>query len=198
MSSTDISLAERKQKLREEALAQRARMDPVQRVEASLALADFADDLNLPVGAFVAGFWPIRDEIDPRPLLTVLRKNGHRLCLPVVAEPHLIFREFSRDTEFVPAGFGTQAPSPAAPEMRPDVLLMPLAAFDASGNRIGYGKGHYDTAIAALEQTGRLVRIGLAFAAQEMGAIPAEPHDKPLDGILTETGFRRLTPAEVS
>lgn len=198
MPFTDIPLAERKQQLREEALAMRAKMDPVKRVEASLALAEFADELGLSVGAFVAGFWPIRDEIDPRPLLDVLRKSGHRLCLPIVAKPHLIFRGFSRDTDFVPAGFGTQAPGPQAPEMRPDVLLMPLAAFDAAGNRIGYGKGHYDTAITALEQTGPIVRIGIAFAAQEIGAIPAEPHDKPLDGILTETGFRRFKSAEVS
>lgn len=198
MSLPERSLAEQKHELRVAALARRGEIDPVSRVEKSLALADFADQLDLPPGATVAGFWPIRDEIDPRPLLDVLRKAGHRLCLPVVAEPHLIFREFGRDTSFVPAGFGTQAPGAEAPEVRPEVLLMPLAAFDGSGNRIGYGKGHYDTAIAALEQQGRLVRIGLAYCAQEVAHIPAEPHDKPLDGILTEEGFRRFPSSEAT
>jgi 5-formyltetrahydrofolate cyclo-ligase len=165
-------------------------MDPGARIEASLALADFANALDLAPGAVVAGFWPIRDEIDPRPLLDLLRSKGHRLCLPVVLEPHLVFRALDRDTSFEPAGFGTMAPGPEAPEMRPDVLLMPLAAFDASGNRAGYGKGHYDSTIAVLEKQGPLTCIGLAFQVQEVDHVPTEPHDKRLDGILTEAGFR--------
>lgn len=198
MPLSDPSNAEKKQKLRLEALARRAAMDPIARVEASLALAGYCEQLGLPDGATVAGFWPIRDEIDPRPLLHALRANGHQLCLPVVSEPHLVFRAFSRETAFEPAGFGTLAPGAEAEEVRPNVLLMPLAAFDTSGNRIGYGKGHYDTAIAALEKTGPLWCIGLAFCAQEMSDIPAEPHDKPLDGILTETGFRCFQHLEAS
>ncbi|MEJ8473052.1 5-formyltetrahydrofolate cyclo-ligase [Roseibium algae] len=192
MSYSDVSPAEVKQRLRQEALSRRADLSHVFRIEASLSLADHVDQLRLADGCIVAGFWPIRDEIDPRPLLDALRKKGHRLCLPVVAEPHLIFRELTRETEFVSAGFGTQAPSPDAAELRPDVLLMPLAAFDCSGNRIGYGKGHYDMAISALEQSGPLDCVGLAYCVQEMSDVPAEPHDKPMDGILTEMGFRRF------
>ena len=88
------------------------------------------------------------------------------------------------------AGFGTMAPGPDAEELLPDVLLMPLAGFDRQGNRIGYGKGHYDTAISALEKSGSLLCIGLAFSLQEVGLVPAERHDKPLAGILTEDGYR--------
>ncbi|WP_346911659.1 5-formyltetrahydrofolate cyclo-ligase [uncultured Roseibium sp.] len=193
MTQTENSLAAAKDVLRKQALARRAAMDPTQRIEASLALVDAVDSLPVPEGAVVSGFWPIRDEIDPRPLLDRLRASGHRLCLPVVSEPHLIFRELTRETVLVPAGFGTTVPDAASPELRPDVLLMPLAAFDRAGNRIGYGKGHYDTAIAALEKNGPVICIGLAFQTQEVDHVPAEPHDKPLDGILTENGYRSFS-----
>ncbi|MBD1547312.1 5-formyltetrahydrofolate cyclo-ligase [Roseibium aggregatum] len=190
MTQTDTSLAAAKDVLRRQALARRAAMEPVRRIELSLALVDALESLPIPEGAVVSGFWPIRDEIDPRPLLDRLRARGHRLCLPVVTKPHLIFRELTWETVLVPAGFGTTVPDAASPELRPDVLLMPLAAFDKAGNRIGYGKGHYDTAIAALEKNGPVTCIGLAFQTQEVDHVPAEPHDKPLDGILTENGYR--------
>ena len=195
MTQTDNSLAAAKDALRKEALSRRAAMAPTHRIEVSLTLADAVESLPIPDGAIVSGFWPIRDEIDPRPLLDRLRAKRHRLCLPVVTKPHLIFRELTRDTVLVPAGFGTTVPDAASPELRPDVLLMPLAAFDKAGNRIGYGKGHYDTAIAALEQDGPVTCIGLAFQTQEVDDVPAEPHDKPLDGILTENGYRAFSHA---
>lgn len=193
MSGTAPSpFAEAKERLRRQALTRRAALTGVDRVEASLQLADFATDLELEPGLAVAGFWPIRDEIDPRPLLTKIRDMGHPLCLPAVAHPTLIFRSFGRDTEFVPGGFGTMAPGPDSAELRPEVLLMPLAAFDSRGNRIGYGKGHYDRAIAALEKDGPVVCIGLAFDVQEVGEVPAEAHDRRLDALLTPTGLRRF------
>ncbi|GAA0776694.1 5-formyltetrahydrofolate cyclo-ligase [Roseibium denhamense] len=185
-----LSLASQKHELRKLALSRRKSLPEVERIEKSLELADHADALPLPPGAVVAGFWPIRDEIDPRPLMDGLRQSGFRLCLPVVADPHLIFRTLDRGTALEPAGFGTLAPGADAPEIQPDALLMPLAGFDRLGNRIGYGKGHYDTAIAALEKNGPLLCIGLAFAVQEVDRVPVEAHDKPLDGILTEKGYR--------
>lgn len=192
MAEIEPDRAALKAALRKDALGRRRAIPATERIETSLKLAEFAEDIEVPAGAVIAGYWPIRDELDPRPLLSVLRERGHALCLPVVAKPHLIFREFGRETEFEDAGFGTMAPGPAAPEVRPDVLLMPLSAFDNAGNRVGYGKGHYDTAIAALEKNGRVICIGLAFDVQEVGEVPAEPHDKPLNGILTESGFRRF------
>lgn len=190
MTQTEKSLAVEKAALRQLVLSRRAAMEASQRIEASLAIAECADRLPLPDGAVIAGFWPIRDEIDPRPLLDRLRGKGYRLCLPVVANPHMIFREFTRDTAFEPAEFGIMEPVASSPELRPDVLLMPLAAFDDRGNRLGWGKGYYDIAIAALEQHGPITCIGLAFQVQEVDHIPVEPHDKPLDGILTEAGYR--------
>ena len=188
--STSLSIATEKSYLRQQALTRRKEMRDVERIEYSLALVEHFDALPLPEGGVVAGFWPIRDEIDPRPLMDKVRQAGHPLCLPVVAEPHLQFRRLERGAEMVPAGFGTLAPGPEADELRPDVLLMPLAAFDSRGERIGYGKGHYDTAIAALGNAGPLICIGLAFGIQEVDRVPTEAHDKRLDGILTERGYR--------
>jgi 5-formyltetrahydrofolate cyclo-ligase len=187
---TLLSQAEEKDRVRTEVLARRTAMPETERIEKSLALLDHSDALPIPAGTVVAGFWPIRDEIDPRPLMEHLRQAGHRLCLPVVADPHLVFRELTPDTELEQAGFGTIQPGAHVQELRPDVLLMPLAGFDRYGNRIGYGKGHYDTAIAALEKTGPVLCIGLAFGVQEVDLVPAEGHDKPLAGILTENGYR--------
>lgn len=185
-----LSPADEKATLRKQVLARRAAMPVTDRIERGLMLVDHAGALPLPPGAIVSGFWPIREEIDARPLLDRLRQLGHRLCLPVMVGPSLIFRRLDRDTELVPAGFGCMEPGPAAEELRPDVLLMPLAGFDGQGNRIGYGRAFYDNAIAALEKNGPLLRIGLAFALQEVDRVPVEAHDKPLDGILTEDGYR--------
>ncbi|WP_298819914.1 5-formyltetrahydrofolate cyclo-ligase [uncultured Roseibium sp.] len=187
------SLAEKKEIVRKQALARRKAMSEIERIEKSLALIDHVDDLPLPDGAVVSGFWPIRDEIDLRPLMDILRQKGHPLCLPAIAEPHLQFRRLERGCELVPAGFGTLEPAPSADEMRPDVMLMPLSGFDNAGNRLGYGKGHYDTAIAAIEKESPLLCIGVAFAVQEVDRVPIEAHDKPLNGILTEVGYRAFS-----
>jgi len=185
-----LSPSDEKAALRKQVLARRSAMSVTERIEHGLTLVDHADELPLPAGATVSGFWPIRDEIDARPLLDRLRQKGHALCLPVMVGPSLIFRRLDRDTELVPVGFGCMEPGPEAEEVRPDVLLMPLAGFDAKGNRIGYGRAFYDNTIAELEKSGPLVRIGLAFAIQEVDRVPVEAHDKPLDGILTERGYR--------
>ncbi|AXS41807.1 5-formyltetrahydrofolate cyclo-ligase [Breoghania sp. L-A4] len=186
---TDAAVIASKDALRREALGRRGALGPQVRIEGSLALMDHLDSLDLPQGAIVSGFWPIFDEIDPRPLMHAIGQRGHRLCLPVVRQPHMIFRELSPETELVPAGFGTSEPSEASEELQPDVLLVPLAAFDRRGNRIGYGKGHYDKAIAKLEEAGPRVLIGIAFSVQEVQAVPDEPHDKPLGRVLTEAGL---------
>lgn len=192
MTAAPTAIADLKEALRRQALGRRAALPPTRRIEAGLALAEAAEVLDIVPRAVVSGFWPIRDEIDPRPLMARLQQAGHQLCLPVVRTPHMIFRRLDRETRLVPAGFGTVEPEEASPELRPDVLLVPLAAFDRRGGRLGYGKGHYDTAIAALERLGPVRRIGLAFSVQEVDHVPTEPHDQPLEAILTEAGYRRF------
>lgn len=182
-----------KPRLRAEALARRDALDPSFRIEAALAIAEAFPLDRIPVaGKVVSGFLPIQSEIDVRPLMDRLRLAGARLALPAFPDRKgpMIFRALERGAELVPMGFGTFGPGPEAPEVFPEVLLTPLSAFDEAGNRIGYGKGHYDQALARLDQMARRIAIGIAFSCQQVDAVPAEPHDRRLDFLLTETGFR--------
>ena len=182
-----------KSELRRAALAARDAVSMTARIEASIALADHAEALEVEPGQTVAAYWPIRSEIDPRPLLFALHERGARMALPVVVGDDIAFRELTRTSELEPAGFGTMGPTAGAAEARPDLILAPLAGFDGAGNRLGYGRGFYDRAIEALRATGLAPRlVGLAHSAQRLDAIPAEPHDVPLDAVLTERGYKRF------
>jgi 5-formyltetrahydrofolate cyclo-ligase len=138
-------------------------------------------------GGPVAGYWPYKSEADPRPLMDLLRNFGRPLALPVIHHPNVIFRRYIEGVDLVDAGFGTMGPDATAQEMRPAVLLVPLAAFDATGNRIGWGQGHYDRVIERLLADGEpLLTVGIAFSFQQTDHVPAEPHDRALDLIVTE------------
>lgn len=147
----------------------------------------------------VGGYWPLEDEIDPRPLMHRLAGAGVRLALPCVTsdDAPLAFRRW-RPGEPLRAGhFRVMEPEPEAEAVRPDLLLVPMLAFDREGYRLGYGGGYYDRTIAAIRSGGRsLYTIGLAFAGQEAPRVPREAHDKPLDLIATEAGLIRLKAAD--
>jgi 5-formyltetrahydrofolate cyclo-ligase len=141
-------------------------------------------------GGPVAGYWPYKSEADPRPLMEKLRNYGRTLALPVIDHPHVIFRRWIEGVDLVDAGFGTLGPDASADVQRPAVLLVPLAAFDAAGNRIGWGQGHYDRVIERLLADGEpLLTVGIAFSFQQVERVPAERHDRPLDVIATELGL---------
>ena len=157
-----------------------------------LEMATHGEAIAFAPGAIVSGYLPIRSEPDLRPLLARLRERGARLCLPVVRDRQtIVFREFVRGAALVDTGFGTSGPNVDAAVLDPDILLVPLSAFDGAGNRLGYGAGHYDRAIARLMAMGRAPQlIGTAFGFQEVPTLPAEPHDMALQMILTEGGLR--------
>lgn len=190
-------MRERKDALRKIALARRDGLDPVARIEMSMALADHgAGAVDFDPGSVVAGFFPIRSEIDLRPLMDRMRERGARLCVPAVIDrATIVFRELVKGAELVSAGFGTVGPGPEAEILDPDIILMPLAAYDAEGNRIGYGAGHYDRAVSRLHAKSRLPHlIGCAFSVQEVDSVPAEPHDVKMHAALTENGLRSFLP----
>ncbi len=118
-----------------------------------------------------------------------LAAQGARLALPVILArgKSLAFRAWSPDDRMMLGPLGILEPSPAAAELVPDIMLVPLAAFDRAGHRIGYGAGHYDYTLAHLRKVKAITAIGLAFAAQEIEAVPALAHDVALDYVLTET-----------
>lgn len=184
--------------IRADRLAARNAIPEELRIEKSLAMADAAGDLlAFEPGEIISGFLPIRSEADIRPLMQRLSARGARLCLPVVLDKQtIIFRELVKGAELVSTGFGTSGPGPEATVLDPALLLVPLSAFDASGNRIGYGAGHYDRAIARLRDRGMMPRlVGIAFDVQKVDSIPAEPHDVALDAIITESGMTQFSRA---
>jgi 5-formyltetrahydrofolate cyclo-ligase len=136
----------------------------------------------------VAAYHPVRGELDCMPLLRRLVGDGWTLALPVIvgAAP-LAFREWHFGASLDPGLFGIPAPLAGRPAV-PEVLLVPLLAFDRRGYRLGYGGGHYDRTLAALRGEGGAVAIGLAFDAQEVARVPVCPYDEPLDWILTPSG----------
>jgi 5-formyltetrahydrofolate cyclo-ligase len=146
------------------------------------------DSLVIPAEATVSGYWPLRDELDPRPILSALAARGQRLCLPVVVESGaaLVFRGWRPDMSLEPAAFGTQVPGADCPVLEPDILLVPLLAFDRRGHRLGYGGGFYDRTLAGLRGRRPVLAVGLAFAAQEVDEVPVEAGDQPLDRVVTE------------
>ena len=193
-----ISPKELKRELRRQALACRDALDPFWRIEASLEMAETAKErIAIEPGAIVSGFWPMRSEVDVRPLMFGLRENGARLCLPAILDKTtIVFRELVRGAALVEMGFGTTGPGEEAETLDPQIMLVPLAAFDARGHRIGYGAGYYDRAIARLAAAGRAPRlVGIAFDCQEVSEVPDEPHDVIVPEILTESGLRRFAPS---
>jgi 5-formyltetrahydrofolate cyclo-ligase len=184
--------------------------------------ANFMAAFSLAPRAVVAGYNPINDEADVVPLMTALGQRGHALCLPAVVarDAPLAFRAWSPGAALVPGPMGIlEPPADAAPSaakrekggsaaapsaakrekggsaaatLRPDVVLVPLLAFDGSGHRLGYGGGYYDRTLAQLRAEGPLLVIGVAYSAQEVDSLPGAEHDQRLDAALTERGIVRF------
>jgi 5-formyltetrahydrofolate cyclo-ligase len=178
-----------KSDLRTAALAAREALSAEQRAAAAQALAARKWPFEIAPGTIVSGYSPIRSEIDPVPLMRKLAERGAQLALPAVMArgKSLAFRAWSPSDRLMLGPLGILEPSPAAAELIPDIMLVPLAAFDRLGHRIGYGAGHYDFTLAHLRKVKPITAIGLAFAAQEIEAVPALSHDVALDYVLTET-----------
>ncbi len=186
-----------KDELRAAALARRDALDSEQRAGAAVAIAARMPPLDINSSTVVAGYAPIRSEIDPVPLMQSLARQGAALAMPAIARPDaaLAFRAWKQGEALVPGAFGISEPSATAAEVVPDIVLVPLVAFDRAGHRIGYGAGYYDRTLEALRRHKTLVAVGLAFTVQEIPQVPALPHDVRLDYVLTETDlfdFRSL------
>jgi 5-formyltetrahydrofolate cyclo-ligase len=178
-----------KASLRAAALSARDALSGDHRAAAALAIAARGLPVEIARGTIVSGYAPIRSEIDPLPLMRALAAQGARLALPAVTArgKSLAFRAWSAGDRLMQGPLGIPEPSPAATEVIPDIMLVPLAAFDRLGHRIGYGAGHYDYTLAHLRKVKPVTAVGLAFAAQEIEAVPALRHDVALDYVLTET-----------
>ncbi len=172
-----------KQQLRQRMLATR----PPPNAIAAAALARLALQ-NLQFPPTIAGVWPMYGEMDLRPLLQALHAAGHRIVLPYTPPrgERLSFHVWTPGAAMLQGRFGTLWPD--GPAAEPDMVFVPLLAFDRAGRRLGYGGGYYDRTLACLD--GRQ-RIGFGYASQEVEAVPVEPHDRSLTAIVTEREFIR-------
>jgi 5-formyltetrahydrofolate cyclo-ligase len=182
------SIVAKKAALREEALRRRDALASDERVAAAEALAARGLPLAVSRGLVVSGFMPIRSEINPIPLMRRCAEAGARLSLPAIVGrgKALSLRSWSTGDKLVTGQWGIREPSADAPEVAPDIMLVPLAAFDRRGGRIGYGAGYYDKTISALRARKPVIAIGVAYALQEVPDVPILAHDVRLDVVLTE------------
>lgn len=188
--------------LREDKAAARKAASALRKAAAADAGPDAADRLaDLLLGAVpmagmaaVSGFLPIGSEVDVRPALSRLQGLGLDICLPVVVGKGLplLFRRWREGDALIEEAYGTKAPAPGAPEVEPDLLLVPMLAFDRAGYRLGYGGGFYDRTLAKLRAARSVLAVGVAFAGQEVAYVPHDDLDQPLDWILTDRDVIRV------
>jgi 5-formyltetrahydrofolate cyclo-ligase len=177
-----------KAQIRRDAAARRDALPAAERAAAAATIAARPLPVAVPAGAIVSGFSPLKSEINPVPLMRAFAAAGASLALPVVAgrgKP-LVMRAWSFGAPLVAGVWGIREPPPSAPQVFPDILIVPLLAFDRAGHRIGYGAGYYDMTIAQLRGIKPVIAIGVAYAAQEIAEIPTTPRDARLDFVLTE------------
>ncbi|MPZ38583.1 MAG: 5-formyltetrahydrofolate cyclo-ligase [Rhizobiales bacterium] len=158
------------------------------RQQAAEAIAARPFPIAIPPGALVSGFMPLKSEINPLPLMRKLAEAGAKLALPVVAGKGLplVMRAWTFGAPLASGVWGIREPMPDASAVDPDVLIVPLLAFDRRGHRLGYGAGYYDMTLAALRAKKPIVAVGIAYAAQEVDTVPTTPRDARLDLVLTE------------
>jgi 5-formyltetrahydrofolate cyclo-ligase len=186
--TSSVRVEDSKAALRQEAIALRDALPADARKGAAEAIAARKSPMAIAPDMFVSGYMPLKSEINPLPLLQKLTEQGARLALPAIAgrgKP-LIMRAWEFGAPLDRGQWGIREPKPDAPEVEPDILLVPLLAFDRVGYRLGYGAGYYDMTIQRLRGLKPVIAVGIAFAAQEVPKIPTTPRDERLDLVLTE------------
>ena len=174
--------------IRRDAVTRRDAIPAAERAKAAETIAAQPFPLTITPGTIVSGFSPLKTEINPLPLMRKLAAAGATLALPVVqgrGKP-LIMRAFTFGDALASGQWGIREPKPDAAEVAPDILLVPLLAFDRNGQRIGYGAGYYDMTIARFRAMKQIVAVGIAYASQEVAEVPVTERDARLDLVLTE------------
>jgi len=196
MDATSSVVAAKRQ-LRDAAKARRATIPAAERAAAATRLAEKGlDDLpGFSARCVVSGFLTIGEEINPVPLMSRLHRDGATIGLPVMVgkgKP-LVFRTWTPGAPLRTVVWGIREPDESAPVVEPDVLLVPLLVFDRTGLRLGYGGGFYDRTLHGLRARKRIVTVGLAYASQEVDAVPHLDYDERLDWVLTPEGLIRCS-----
>lgn len=176
-----------KNAIRIDALAKRGRITEDVIRAAEIRLEKQLVDL-IPSGAIIGGYWAFRGELNITPALNILAGMGHSLCLPVIEaeDMPLYFRRWRPTDPVEPGRYGIPVPPAGAPVFKPDVLLVPLVAFDRRGYRLGYGAGYYDRTIDILGKEKQLLTIGVGYGVQEVEHLPDEEWDQKMDIVVTD------------
>lgn len=180
-----------KRQMRTDLIRRRSAIEPDYALSSAQSLLSFIRRMEIPAGSTVSAYWPMKSEIDVRPVMHFLHEAGMTVCLPVVTEKGeaMLFRRWAPEETLVVGMYGVEQPGENCEAVVPDVLLLPLVAFDRNGGRLGYGGGFYDRTLVRLRREG-LHRIGgVAFAMQEVEKVPQEETDETLDFIVTEKEF---------
>jgi 5-formyltetrahydrofolate cyclo-ligase len=176
-----------KRQLRIEALARRTQAAESAGPKSALLIARrVLGDFVFMKGAIIAGYAAIKGEADPFPLMAALSNQGHPLCLPRIEGKELTFRSWKPGEPLIPGLMNVPEPAASAKERRPDLLIVPLLAFDSDGYRLGYGAGYYDKYLSTARAKRNIRAIGIAYAGQHVENLPREPHDEPLDAVVTD------------
>ncbi|MEK9724391.1 MAG: 5-formyltetrahydrofolate cyclo-ligase [Rhodospirillaceae bacterium] len=193
--SADDHLVDAKARLRDTAQAARERAAVAAGPDAPARLAGYLlDAFGHLAGYAVSGYLAIGTEIDVAPALAALEGCGLITTLPVVVGRGmpLAFRRWTPETALEPGPLGTRHPAAGAPEVTPDLLLVPMLAFDAAGDRIGWGGGFYDRTLAGLRTVKPVIAVGVGFAGQRVDKVPSGDHDARLDWIATEASLTEI------
>lgn len=184
---------ETKRALRTRALSVRARAAEAAGAKAALLIARrLLGDFVFMKGAIVAGYAAIGSEVDPFPVMAALGTQGHPLCLPRTESDSLVFRTWKPGDPLLVGRMSIPEPDAKARERRPDMLIVPLLAFDRDGYRLGYGAGYYDRYLRAARAKRTIRAIGIAYEAQQVEELPRAANDEPLDAVVTETRVIRF------
>lgn len=181
----------RKQAKQQRAIAAAATPDAGERLRDHLL-----GNVTFPPDVAVSAYWPMRDEIDPLPTLHALHARGHPIGLPTMPgnDRPLEFRAWYPEQALVDGGFGTRIPPETAAPLVPQILLVPMLAFDRRGYRLGYGGGFYDRTLEQLRAANSLTRaIGIVYADQEVAEVPTDAYDQRLDMLVSERGVIDLS-----
>ena len=143
----------------------------------------------IPSEAIIGSYWPVKSEVDVRPLLAYFYDHSHICALPVVqaSKKPLLFRQWRPGNLLVSGLYNILTPDDTAPLVTPMVLFVPALGFDREGHRLGYGEGYYDRTLEKLRECHHIMAIGVAFDCQEVDSIPLHAHDQPMNYIITPT-----------
>jgi 5-formyltetrahydrofolate cyclo-ligase len=189
-----MSISEEKKQLRREAEHLRHGIAQAEPNAAKAFIENFLGAITPKTGAIISGYIPARGEANPLPLMERLKADGHPLALARVAQKAqpMQFHLWRDNAAPLRSAFGVMEPAADWPSCIPDILLVPMLAFDKEGYRLGYGGGFHDRTLQSLRPQTGILAVGIAFAGQEMMILPHDEHDEKLDWIVTEKFARKF------